>query len=155
MRSLPTVFAILLLAAPAGLGADDRRLPYYDQVEAAAARHGVDPLLVHAVIAVESAHRPRAVSRAGAEGLMQLMPVTQRELGVVDPFDAVDNIDAGVAYLRRLADEFDTVLALAAYNAGPGAVRRYGGVPPFPQTRRYVRSVLVALFRLRAGLPPR
>ena len=130
-------------------------LPYRDLVEDAAARHRVDPLLVHAVIAVESAHRRDAVSPAGAEGLMQLMPRTARMLGVSDPFDPRENVEAGVAYLRRLHDEFGTVLALAAYNAGPGAVREHGGVPPFAETRGYVRSVLLALIRLRAGFPAR
>ena len=128
-------------------------LPYGEVVEAAAARHRVDPLLVHAVISVESRYRPDAVSRAGAQGLMQLMPGTARMLGVADPFDPRANVEGGVAYLRRLADEFGTVLALAAYNAGPGAVRKHGGVPPFPETRGFVRSVLLALIRLRAGLP--
>ena len=84
---------------------------------------------------------------------MQLMPGTARMLGVADPFDPRANVEGGVAYLRRLADEFGTVLALAAYNAGPGAVRKHGGVPPFPETRGFVRSVLLALIRLRAGLP--
>ena len=130
-------------------------LPYGGLVEDAAARHRVDPLLVHAVIAVESQHRPDAVSRNGAQGLMQLMPRTARMLGVSDPFDPRANVEAGVAYLRRLGDEFGTVLALAAYNAGPGAVREHGGVPPFPETRGYVRSVLLALIRLRAGFPAR
>ena len=130
-------------------------LPYGRLVEDAAARHRVDPLLVHAVIAVESGHRPDAVSPAGAQGLMQLMPRTARMLGVLDPFDPRANVEGGVAYLRRLADEFGTVLALAAYNAGPGAVREHGGVPPFPETRGYVRSVLLGLIRLRAGLPAR
>lgn len=108
---------------------------------------------MHAVIAIESQHRPDAVSPDGAQGLMQLMPRTARMLGVADPFDPRANVEGGVAYLRRLADEFGTVLALAAYNAGPGAVREYGGVPPFPETRGYVRSVLLALIRLRAGFP--
>lgn len=130
-------------------------LPYGGLVEDVAARHGVDPLLVHAVIAVESRHRPDAVSMAGAQGLMQLMPGTARMLGVADPFDPRANVEGGVAYLRRLADEFGTVLALAAYNAGPGAVREHGGVPPFPETRGFVRSVLLAFIRLRAGFPLR
>ena len=131
------------------------QLPYARVVDEAAARYGVDPLLVHAVIAVESRHRPDAVSSAGAQGLMQLMPRTARMLGVVDPFDPRANVEGGVAYLRRLGDEFGTVLALAAYNAGPGAVRKHGGVPPFPETRGFVRSVLLAFIRLRAGLPAR
>ena len=86
---------------------------------------------------------------------MQLMPRTARMLGVGDPFDPWENVEAGVAYLRRLHDEFGTVLALAAYNAGPGAVREHGGIPPFADTRGYVRSVLLALIRLRAGFPAR
>jgi soluble lytic murein transglycosylase-like protein len=86
---------------------------------------------------------------------MQLMPATARDLGLADPFDPAANVEAGVAYLRRLADEFGTVLALAAYNAGPGTVRRHEGVPPFAETRAYVRSVVLGLIRLRAGLPAR
>ena len=130
-------------------------LPYGELVEDAAARHRVDPLLVHAVIAIESQHRPDAVSPEGAQGLMQLMPRTARMLGVSDPFDPRANVEGGVAYLRRLADEFGTVLALAAYNAGPGAVREHGGVPPFAETHGYVRSVLLELIRLRVGFPAR
>ena len=129
----------------------DGGFPYGDVVAEAAARHRVDPLLVHAVIAVESGHRVDARSPVGALGLMQLMPGTARDLGVSDPLDPRENVDAGVAYLRRLVDEFGTVLALAAYNAGPGAVRRHGGIPPFAETRAYVRSVVLGLIRLRAG----
>ncbi len=89
------------------------------------------PDLVHAVIAVESAYRATAQSPAGAQGLMQLMPGTQHDLGVADVFDPRQNVDAGVAYLRRLTDEFGTVLAITAYNAGPAAVRHYNGIPPY------------------------
>ena len=148
-------FAGVVAVVSASAHGSGEGLPYAAVVDDVAARHRVDPLLVHAVIAVESAHRPDAVSPAGAEGLMQLMPRTARMLGVGDPFDPRENVEAGVAYLRRLHDEFGTVLALAAYNAGPGAVREHGGIPPFAQTRRYVRSVLLALIRLRAGLPAR
>jgi soluble lytic murein transglycosylase-like protein len=147
------VFGSMLAVVP--VAAQNTGLPYAEIVADAAARHGVDPLFVHAVIAVESGHSPDAVSSAGAEGLMQLMPRTARMLGVGDSFDPRENVEAGVTYLRRLADEFGTVLALAAYNAGPGAVREHGGVPPFAETRRYVRSVLLALIRLRSGFPPR
>ena len=146
---------VLLVSLPARAQPLRVVLPYADVVAAAAARHRVDPLLVHAVIAVESGHRADAVSPAGAQGLMQLMPATARELGLADPLDPAANVEAGVAYLRRLADEFGTVLALAAYNAGPGTVRRHGGVPPFAETRAYVRSVVLGLIRLRAGLPAR
>ena len=135
----------LLLAVAAGFlahPAEAAKRPFADIVDAAAKRHGVDPDLVHAVIAVESGYRATAQSPAGAQGLMQLMPGTQRNLGVSDAFDPRQNVDAGVAYLRRLTDEFGTVLALAAYNAGPGAVRRYNGIPPYAQTRVYVQAVL-------------
>jgi hypothetical protein len=106
----------------------------------------VSPALVLAVIAVESAGRPRAVSHAGAQGLMQLIPATAERFGVRDAFDPGQNIRGGVAYLDWLMGEFggDAVLALAGYNAGEGAVRRNGGVPPFAETRDYVPRVLAA-----------
>ena len=136
---------LLLVAAGAGLlarPAEAAKRPFDDIVNSAARRHGVDPGLVHAVIAVESGYRATAQSPAGAQGLMQLMPGTQRQLGVSDAFDPQQNVDAGAAYLRRLTDEFGTVIALAAYNAGPGAVRRYNGIPPYKETRAYVQAVL-------------
>ena len=136
---------LLLVAVGAGLlarPAEAAKRPFDDIVNSAARRHGVDPGLVHAVIAVESGYRANAQSPAGAQGLMQLMPGTQRQLGVSDAFDPQQNVDAGVAYLRRLTDEFGTVLALAAYNAGPSAVRRYNDIPPYKETRAYVQAVL-------------
>jgi hypothetical protein len=110
----------------------------------AATRFGVRPQLLRAVAQAESNFNPRAVSRAGAQGIMQLMPETARSLGVRDPFNPLENVFAGAAYLRSLLDRFggDEKLALAAYNAGPGAVRRYGGVPPYAETRAYVDRVL-------------
>jgi hypothetical protein len=116
--------------------------PYLPLIEAAARRHQVDARLVHAVITVESRFQVRARSRKGAMGLMQLMPATARELQVRNPFDPATNIDAGVRHLRQLLDRFDVQLAVAAYNAGAGAVRRFGGVPPFRETQAYVRQVL-------------
>ena len=109
-----------------------------------AGAYGVDPRLVQALMQAESAYNPRAVSRKGAIGLMQLMPGTARELGVSDPFDPEENIRGGVSYLRRMVDLFGGRLehVLAAYNAGPGAVQRYGGIPPYAETRQYVQRVL-------------
>jgi soluble lytic murein transglycosylase-like protein len=120
---------------------------YRELADLSAARHELDPLLVSAVIAVESAWNPEAVSVKGAIGLMQLMPETARTLGV-DPWDPEGNLDGGSRYLRSLLDGFDgdLELALAGYNAGPGSVERYGGVPPYPETLAYVEKVLARYF---------
>jgi hypothetical protein len=111
---------------------------------AAAQRHGLDADLVLAVVAVESGFQPRALSRKGAQGLMQLMPPTARELGVQNAFDPAQNLDGGSRYLRALIARYggDLDKALAAYNAGQGAVDRHGGVPPYRETRDYVKRVL-------------
>jgi soluble lytic murein transglycosylase-like protein len=110
----------------------------------AARRHGLDPDLVVAVAGVESGFRPTAVSPKGAQGVMQLMPGTARDLGVTDPLDPAANVDGGTRYLRDLLARFDGDLskALAAYNAGPGAVARHQGVPPYRETQDYVKKVL-------------
>jgi Transglycosylase SLT domain len=121
-------------AVPAG--------PYAAMIAGAARRHEVDPLLVHAVIRAESNFRPRARSRRGARGLMQLMPATLRKYAVGNPYDPAANIDAGTRHLRGLLDRFELREALAAYNAGKGAVLRHGGVPPFAETKAYVARVL-------------
>lgn len=109
----------------------------------AGARHGVDPRLLAAVAKRESAYNPRAVSPVGAQGVMQLMPATARYLGVKDAFDPRENVMGGARYLRTLLDTFhgDLNLTLAAYNAGPGAVQKYKGVPPYRETQAYVRSI--------------
>jgi len=114
-------------------------------IEEVSARYGIDPRLVAAIIAVESEFNPNAVSRRGAEGLMQLMPETAAIYDVQDSFDAHDNIEGGVRHLRRLMDHYrgDLPLVLAAYNAGEQAVRVYHGIPPYRETRRYVVQVLV------------
>ncbi|MBC5811047.1 MAG: lytic transglycosylase domain-containing protein [Candidatus Eremiobacteraeota bacterium] len=110
----------------------------------------LDPLLVRAVIEVESNGNPAAVSPAGAQGLMQLMPATSRTYGVADPFDPAQNVRGGMSLLRDLLERFggNVRLALAAYNAGPGAVERYGGIPPFRETIAYVERVGAAYRRL-------
>lgn len=106
-------------------------------------RYAIDPHLVRAVIEVESDYNPKSVSSAGAQGLMQIMPATQKDLGLTNPFNPVENIEAGVKYLRTMLDRFkDTRLALAAYNAGPSSVEKYGGIPPFAETKKYVTKVL-------------
>jgi len=115
-----------------------------DLIAESASRWHVDKALVKAVVANESAFDPRATSIAGAQGLMQLEPQTAGELGVGDPYDAAQNLTGGTRYLRGLLDRFhgNVRLALAAYNAGPGAVEKYGGVPPYAETRAYVDNVL-------------
>jgi soluble lytic murein transglycosylase-like protein len=111
-------------------------------VQQAASRYSVDANLIHAVIRAESDYDPSCVSSAGAMGLMQLMPENCREYGVTDPYDCAQNINAGVRQLKQMMDRFGSVdLALAAYNAGPGAVTRYGGVPPYRETQAYVRRI--------------
>ena len=106
--------------------------------------HGLDPKLVDALVRVESGYDPRAISRKGAMGLMQLMPATASRLGVADPFDPEQNIRGGVREFARLVDRFrgNLQLALAAYNAGEGAVSRYRGIPPYNETRNYVSRIL-------------
>ena len=117
----------------------------YDQIIATySAKYGVNPSLVKAVIHAESGYNPNAVSRKGASGLMQLMPETARSLKVNNSFDPKDNVEGGVKYLRFLLDTFrgDVSLAVAAYNAGLNKVARYGGIPPYNETRTYVNRVL-------------
>lgn len=129
----------------------------YDHlIREAAARHGVDPALIKAVIHTESGFNPRARSRAGAMGLMQLMPATARAMGVSNAYDPAQNINGGAKLLAMLQDQFGSLdLALAAYNAGPGNVRKHGGIPPFRETRNYVKKVgdrYNNIYRLDASL---
>jgi soluble lytic murein transglycosylase-like protein len=119
-----------------------RATPYGEIIAAMSEAHGVDPLLVRALIQVESNYRPAARSRKGAMGLMQLMPATLRIYNVRNPFDPKANIEAGVKHLRSLIDRFGIELALAAYNAGEGAVAKFKDVPPYRETRNYVSRIL-------------
>jgi soluble lytic murein transglycosylase-like protein len=124
-------------------------VPYADMFVAAGAKYGVSPKLLAAVAKVESGYHPHAVSRVGAQGLMQLMPGTAKSLGVHDAFDPQQAIDGGAKLLAHNLKEFKSVpLALAAYNAGGGAVHRYGGIPPFAETQAYVPKVQKALAAL-------
>jgi soluble lytic murein transglycosylase-like protein len=116
--------------------------PYRELIDRASVAHGVDARLVRAVIQVESAYQSRARSPKGAMGLMQLMPETARRYAVANPFDPAANVEAGTRYLKSLLDRFPLNIALAAYNAGEAAVQRFGGVPPYPETRAYVGRIL-------------
>jgi soluble lytic murein transglycosylase-like protein len=116
--------------------------PYEPIIRRVAAEQGVDARLVNAVIQVESAYQPRARSRKGAMGLLQVMPATARQYGVTNPYDPAANIEAGTRHLKSLLERFPLALALAAYNAGDGAVERFRGIPPYPETRNYVSSIL-------------
>lgn len=126
--------------------------PFDAIVRQVAAEHDLDPRLLHAILIVESAYRPDAVSSAGAQGLAQLMPGTARDLGVADPFDPAQNVAGGGAYVAQMLARYNDVrLALAAYNAGPGRVDRAGGVPAIPETQAYVDSVIDCFLALTAG----
>ena len=135
-----------------GRALDRIRAAWATPIEAAARRHDLSPALLLAVIAVESGGRAGAVSPKGAQGLMQLVPATARRFGVADAFEPAANIDGGAAYLDWLLGAFggDVLLALAGYNAGEGAVRRHGGVPPYPETRDYVALVMDAVAAAQA-----
>jgi soluble lytic murein transglycosylase-like protein len=119
-------------------------IPFKAEIAAAAQKYGVDPALLAALVKQESNFNPMAQSKVGAKGLTQLMDATARGLGVTDAFDPAQSLDAGAKFLGGLLKQFhgNESLALAAYNAGPGAVQKYGGIPPYQETQRYVPKVL-------------
>jgi hypothetical protein len=144
-------------ARPVSTPSRDKGL--HQAIQRIAENHGIHPSFVHAVIKAESNYDPLAVSPKGAQGLMQLMPQTAQQFGVRNVFDPVENVRGGVEYLRHLLDQYgDAGVTLAAYNAGPGAVERYGGVPPYRETQQFVRRVnrFYDSFRAQAGpaMPP-
>lgn len=134
-------------AAPVITDAQLAARPFANLISHVAAAHDLDVRLVHAVIEQESNYQPRARSKKGARGLMQLMPATARQYGVRNSYDPKSNLEAGVRHLKDLLTRLDLPVALAAYNAGEGTIQRYGGLPPFPETQAYVRSILRRLGR--------
>jgi hypothetical protein len=152
----PAGFSISTSEAFVSTSEDFRPLPatiaYNDAIAEAASLYKLDPNLIRAIIRAESAFNPFAVSSAGALGLMQLMPEVAEELDVLDPFDPRQNIFGGARYLRQLLDrhEGNLNLAVASYNAGPGAVDRYNGIPPYRETRNYVNKVNLFLKNAKA-----
>ena len=136
------------MKADDGAASFARSRDYSGYVQQAAAKYEIEPDLIHAVIKTESNGNQRAVSRKGAMGLMQLMPSTAYDMNVVNPFNPEENIEGGTKYLKQLLEKFngDLTLALAAYNAGPKTVEKYGNVPPISETRQYVKKI-IALFK--------
>lgn len=129
---------------------EKRARPYRKTIKRYAKKYQVNPAMVQAIISVESCFNRKAVSRAGAQGLMQLMPATAKTLGVIDSFNSIENIKGGIKYFSKLMKRFDNAtLALAAYNAGPGAVAKYNGIPPYKETQQYVKRVLKRYQRYR------
>jgi soluble lytic murein transglycosylase-like protein len=158
LASASTVAAPTASTASAGLmsvGASElpADVPFGAEITAAAKKHGIDPALLAGLVKQESGFNPNAGSPAGARGLTQLMPGTAAGLGVTNVLDPAQSLDGGAKYLRQQLDAFggDVTRALAAYNAGPGAVQRYGGVPPYAETQNYVRIVQANAAQYRAG----
>jgi len=160
LRTTPGARTAVIRSAAARVGRTAENVPSQQMLQTMASetadKHRVDPALVHAVIDAESGWNPFAVSSKGARGLMQLMPEKARELGVGDSFDPQQNLEGGVRHLRGLLEQYNGNLdfALAAYNAGGGAVKRAGGVPNYRETREYVRKITDAYFSPGANRRP-
>ena len=122
----------------------DKRAMWNPTVSSLGQKYNLDPLLIHAVINQESGYQPQVVSKSGAVGMMQLMPATAKGLGVTNPYDPIQNMEGGIKYLKLQLERFggNVALALAAYNAGPNAVSKFGGIPPYQETQQYVRTIL-------------
>jgi soluble lytic murein transglycosylase-like protein len=140
----PTVAAVAPQLNVSAMIADEvlAARPFAELISSVAAAYQVDARLVHAVVEQESNYQPRARSKKGARGLMQLMPATARQYGVRNSYDPKSNLEAGVRHLKDLLNRLDLPIALAAYNAGEGTIQRYGGLPPYPETQSYVRNIL-------------
>jgi soluble lytic murein transglycosylase-like protein len=155
---LAAIVSVFFMAGPAEAGFRSYLKAKYDSlIRSAALRNGLDPALVHAVVLTESAYNRWAVSGAGAQGLMQLMPGTAAHYGVEDPFDPESNIEGGAKYLKELSRLYGgrTELVLAAYNAGQAAVKKYDGIPPYAETRAYVESVKASFAKSLNGVRTR
>lgn len=152
VATTPTATASASASAATG-GSLNPSVPFAAQIEAAAAKYGLDPALLTGLIKAESNFDPTVGSGAGAQGLTELMPETARSVGVADPHDPAESIEGGAHVLREMLDKFggNVELALAAYNAGPGAVEQHGGIPPYPETQAYVPRVLGFAEEFRSG----
>ena len=141
-RGIP-VICMLFLSISAFSGNPKAGLRYDPLIRSLAGKHSISPSLIHAMIKNESNYNPYAVSSKGAKGLMQLMPKTASNYGVDDPYDPRQNIEAGIKHIKNLLSVYDGELnlALAAYNAGQGAVKKYKGIPPFPETQNYIKKI--------------